>query len=137
MASACRWFDLFLEASQRVAFLDPVEYGERIAFRYNSDSILMFREYVRLSPSLRGSHEGPNKAGTIGAYASAILKLAVAVAKQSIVAAESPLTADQSSFPLPHPSTHSPLHHSPLTPSLFPIPSPPPSSLPAPAPPSP
>ena len=80
LATTLRWFDAFLLGTERVPFLSRAEYGDSIAFAYNSDTLVLFAEFVRQSASLRRSHLGEVSAGAIGGYVSAITALATAVA---------------------------------------------------------
>ena len=80
LATAIRWFDGFLLATRRTPFVDPAEFGERVAFRYNADTLGLFPEFIRDSPSLRSSHEGPVGSSAISGYVGAISGLAVHVA---------------------------------------------------------
>ena len=80
LATALRWFDLFLVGTERLPFLARVEYSDNIAFAYNSDTLLLLAEFIRQSPSLRQSHSGDVSADAISGYVSAITSLATAVA---------------------------------------------------------
>lgn len=85
--TALRRFDTFLEVTERRPFICRIEYGDVVAFRYNADTLLLFLEYLRTSPRLRGeASEGPITSNTLSGYVGSISRLAAVLARTAIVA---------------------------------------------------
>lgn len=85
--TALRRFDMFLEITERIPFICRVEHGDVVAFRYNADTLLLFLEYMRTAPRLRGEpDEGPVTSNTLSSYVGAVARLAAVLARSAIVA---------------------------------------------------